>query len=80
MESSLYEAVIFLGGGHLLVLAYATDRTKGLVKSVCETALKSLFRSLPVYQDLRMLHDWPVNPLNPNIKIEILIYCPYTIQ
>ena len=20
------------------------------------------------------------NPLNPNIKIEILIYCPYTIQ
>ena len=77
---SLYEADISLGGGHLLVLACATDRTKRLVKSVGETALKSLFRVPSAYQDLRMHHDWPVNPLNSNIKIEILIYCPYTIQ
>ena len=31
-----------------------------LVKSVCKTALKSLFWAPPVYQDLTTLHDWPV--------------------
>ena len=31
-----------------------------LVKSVCETAPKSLFWAPPVYQDLSVRHDWPV--------------------
>ena len=41
-------------------LACATDETKTLVKSVCETALKSLFWTYTlVYQDLSTRHDWP---------------------
>ena len=31
-----------------------------LVKSLCGTALKSLFWALPVHQDLSTSHDWPV--------------------
>ena len=34
--------------------------TKLLFASVCETAPKSLFWALPVYQDLIKRHDWPV--------------------
>ena len=43
-----------------VVVACATEETKPLVKSVCESARKSLFRAPPVYQDLSTRHDWPV--------------------
>ena len=49
-----------------------TDGTKLLVKSVCETAPKSFSGPSPVYQELSMHHDWPVNPLSPNIHVQIL--------
>ena len=35
-----------------VVVACATDETKPLVKSVCESARKSLFWAPPLYQDL----------------------------
>ena len=44
-------------------LACATDRTKLLVKSPCETALKSWSwapPSPPVNEHLHMCYDWPV--------------------
>ena len=44
-----------------LELACATDGSKLLIKSVCETAPKSwLWANTPVFQDLRTRHDWPV--------------------
>ena len=43
-----------------VVVACATNETKPLVKSVCESARKSLFWAPPVYQDLSTRHDWSV--------------------
>ena len=43
-----------------VVVACATDETKPLVKSVCESARKSLFWAPPVYHDLSTRHDWSV--------------------
>ena len=40
-----------------VVVACATDETKPLVKSVCESARKSLFWAPPLYQDLSTRHD-----------------------
>ena len=47
---------------HRIILACATDRTK-LVKSICETSLKSLLwvAQPNMYQDLIMCHDFLVN-------------------
>ena len=41
-------------------LASTTGRAILLVKSISETALKSLFWTPPVYLDLSTCHDWPV--------------------
>ena len=40
-----------------VVVAYATDETKPVVKFVCESARKSLVWAPPVYQDLNTRHD-----------------------
>ena len=42
-----------------------------LVKSVYETAPKSLFWAPPVYQDLSTCHDWPVKKAIVNLPIKI---------
>ena len=36
--------------------------------------------TMATYFGGQSIHRLLLNPLNPNIKIEILIYCPYTIQ
>ena len=42
-----------------------------LVKSICETAPKSLFRAPPVYQDLHTCHDWPVKQATVDLPINM---------
>ena len=61
-------------------LACATDRTKLLVKSPCETALKSWLWAPPgppVNEHLHMCYDWPVkNTLLKGISKHIGIGSP----
>ena len=55
-------------------LACATDRTKLLVKSPCETALKSCFwapRGPPVNQHLHMCYDWPLKNTIISVPIRL---------
>ena len=48
----------------------------------CEVSRPSLYPPVMLWKNMILwwyiIHS--VNPLNPDIKIEILIYCPYTIQ
>ena len=54
-----------------VVVACATDETKPLVKSVCETAPKSLFWVPPVNQDLSTRHDWSVKKAIVDLPIRV---------
>ena len=48
-------------------------RNYTLVKSVCKTALKSLFPGPhPVYQDLGTRHDWPVENAIVDLPIRLM--------
>ena len=54
-----------------VVVACATDETKPLVKSVCESARKSLFWAPPLYQDLSTRHDWSVKKAIVDLPIRM---------
>ena len=54
-----------------VVVTCATDETKPLVKSVCESARKSLFWAPPVYQDLNTRHDWSVRKAIVDLPIRM---------
>ena len=52
--------------------ACTTDKSKLLVKSVYETAPKSLvWAPTRVFQDLSTCHDWPVNKAIINLPIRL---------
>ena len=54
-----------------VVVACATNETKPLVKSVCESARKSLFWAPPLYQDLSTRHDWSVKKAIVDLPIRM---------
>ena len=58
-------------------IACATDGAQGgggtklLVKSVCESAAKSLFWAPACVQDLSTRHDWPVKNATVDLPISL---------
>ena len=69
----LISELIYLIYPFLTRVVWATERTKLLVKSVCETARHSSFWAaiVPVYQDLSTRHNWPVKKTIVNLPIRL---------